>query len=56
MFITAKLCGFAKLCTVSPVDESMVTWLATCNEALLPLLSLRRCPPGYLKVHINCEY
>ena len=34
MFITAKLCSFAKLCTVSPVDESMHTWLATCNDYL----------------------
>ena len=32
--ITAMLCCIAKLCTVSPVDESMHTWLATCNDLI----------------------
>ena len=37
LFVTARLCSFAKLCTVSPVDEHLRTWLATCNEPLYHL-------------------
>ena len=43
IMVAAVLCSFAKLCTVSPVDENIHTCLATCNEPLYHLHPLKSC-------------
>ena len=37
VFVTAKLCSIDKLCTVSYIDKSTHTYIATCNETLVSL-------------------
>ena len=44
VFSKVRITTKGKLCTMFPVDESMHTWLATCNENIFAIVAFLYLP------------